>query len=68
MVISTNMGSHRKRNTSTSVMFTLAIAFLVFTQSLFYLIGDLAVKVTASLMGGADIYLQNQNGQGIYEE
>ena len=51
------MDGHRKRNLKTSLMFTLALAFLVFSQSTFKLMSDMSTIVTNELIGG-DIYLE----------
>ena len=51
------MDGHKKRNIKTSLMFTLALAFLVFSQSTFKLLVDISTKVTDELIGG-DFYLE----------
>lgn len=40
-VISKNLDGHRKRNSKTSIMFTLAISFLIFAASSFTLLAGL---------------------------
>ena len=50
-VIETNMNGHRKRNSKTSLMFTLSIAFLIFSASSFELILDLIEKTYLQLIG-----------------
>lgn len=49
------MESHRKRNSKTSILFTLAISFLIFSASSFNLIATLIEKTVLSLLG-ADLY------------
>ena len=53
-VIKKNMDAHRPRNSKTSLMFTLAISFLIFSASSFHLIYTLVIK-TAEAFIGADI-------------
>lgn len=55
-VVKKNLESHESRNTKTAMMFTVALAFLIFAGSTFNLIGSL---VTSQLQGilGADIYI-----------
>ena len=53
-VIKKNMEAHRHRNSKTSLMFTLATSFLIFSASTFALIGALIVK-TAEAIIGSDI-------------
>lgn len=43
-VIEKNMQGHRKRNSKTSILFTLAISFLIFAASSFKLISTLIEK------------------------
>jgi hypothetical protein len=40
-VISKNLDGHRKRNSKTSIMFTLALSFLIFAASSFTLLAGL---------------------------
>ena len=54
-IVEKNMQSHRKRNSKTSILFTLAIAFLIFAASSFNLIAALIEKTVLSLLG-ADLY------------
>lgn len=57
-VISKNMEAHRPRNSKTSVMFTLAISYLIFSSSAFLVLQALIIKTAESLIG-ADIRVQN---------
>ena len=50
-VIETNMNGHRKRNSKTSIMFTLAISFLIFSASSFELILSLIEKTVLQYIG-----------------
>jgi len=50
-----NMHGHQKRNNKTSIMFTLAISFMVFSCCSFSIISDIAQKVTLQVIG-ADLY------------
>ena len=50
-VIETNMNGHRKRNSKTSIMFTLAISFLIFSASSFELILNLIEKSVLQFIG-----------------
>ena len=59
-VISKNMIAHRPRNSKTSVMFTLAISYLIFSASSFLLLSSLIIKQTESLIG-ADIRVTHPN-------
>lgn len=59
-VISKNMEGHRPRNTKTSLMFTLAISFLIFSASSFHLTSSLVVKTAESYIG-ADLKVFNLN-------
>ena len=43
-VITKNMEAHRRRNSKTSIMFTLAISYLIFSASSFKLLSSLIVK------------------------
>ena len=49
------MEGHRKRNSKTSILFTLAISFLIFAASSFRLIATLIEKTVLSYLG-ADLY------------
>ena len=60
-VVEKNMEGHRKRNSKTSILFTLAIAFLIFSASSFHLIATLIEKTALSLLG-ADLYGIAVNG------
>ena len=53
-VIESNMDGHRKRNSKTSIMFTLAISFLIFAASSFELLSTLIEKSVLSFVG-ADV-------------
>jgi len=65
-VISKNMEAHRPRNSKTSLMFTLAISFLIFAASSFKLISSMVVK-TAEAYIGADLKATNLQGCCIDE-
>ena len=54
-VISKNMEAHRPRNSKTSLMFTLSIAFLIYSASSFTLISSLVVKTSEQIIG-SDIF------------
>ena len=60
-VISKNMDAHRPRNSKTSLMFTLAISFLIFSASSFHLISTMVIKQTMATTG-ADIKALNFDG------
>ena len=60
-VIETNMNGHRKRNSKTSLMFTLSIAFLIFSASSFELILDLIEKSYLQFIG-ADLGVISMRG------
>ena len=55
------MQGHRKRNSKTSILFTLALSFLIFSASSFNLIATLIEKTVLSLLG-ADLYGLAVNG------
>ena len=50
-VIETNMNGHRKRNSKTSIVFTLAISFLIFSASSFELMLTLIEKTVLQFAG-----------------
>lgn len=54
-VILKNMEAHSKRNTKTSIMFTLSIAFLIFSASSFELMATVISKLAEQRIG-ADMY------------
>ena len=54
-IIETNMNGHRKRNSKTSILLTLALSFLIFSASSFNLIATLIEKTVLALLG-ADLY------------
>ena len=51
-----NLDSHRKRNSKTSIMFTLALGFLIFSASVFKLLEGL-VSAEVITIFGADLYI-----------
>ena len=55
-VISKNLDGHRKRNSKTSIMFTLAISFLIFAASSFSLLSGLIEGEVITLFG-ADLWI-----------
>ena len=57
-VIIKNMEAHKSRNAKTSLMFTLAISFLIFSASSFSLISSLVLKTVESFIG-ADLMATN---------
>lgn len=59
-VITKNMEAHRPRNSKTSLMFTLAISFLIFAASSFALIATLIVKAAEAIIG-SDILANGNN-------
>lgn len=59
-VIFKNMEGHRPRNSKTSVMFTLAVSFMIFAASSFSLTANLIVQTTEAFIG-ADIKAQGRN-------
>jgi NADH:ubiquinone oxidoreductase subunit 3 (subunit A) len=65
-VISKNLDGHRKRNSKTSIMFTLAISFLIFASSSFTLLSGLIQGEVITLFG-SDLYIdQIQVNRGIF--
>ena len=60
-VIIKNMEAHKPRNAKTSIMFTLAISFLIFSASSFALTSTLIVKGVEAFIG-ADMMATNSNG------
>jgi len=60
-VIKKNMEAHRQRNAKTSIMFTLAISYLIFSASSFLLLSAMITDTTQSLIG-ADIRVGNTDG------
>lgn len=55
-VISKNLDGHRKRNSKTSIMFTLAISFLIFSASSFSLLSGVVEGEVITLLG-SDLYI-----------
>lgn len=65
-VISKNLDGHRKRNSKTSIMFTLALSFLIFAASSFTLLAGLIQGEIITLFG-SDLYVdQLQVNKGVY--
>ena len=56
-----NMEGHRRRNAKTSIMFTLALSYMIFAASSFQITSTLISK-TAKVYCGADIQANNPNG------
>ena len=54
------MEAHRPRNSKTSVMFTLAVSFMIFAASSFALTSNLIVQTTEAFIG-ADIKAQGNH-------
>ena len=59
-IVEKNMQGHRKRNSKTSLMFTLAISFLIFSASAFELLTILLQETIIQVIG-ADISSQSAN-------
>ncbi len=57
-VISKNLDGHRGRNSKTTIMFTLAISFLIFGASSFSLLTGLIEGEVVTLFG-ADLYVDS---------
>ena len=57
-VVNKNLDSHESRNTKTAMMFTVALAFLIFAGSTFDLIGNLVVSQIEGVLG-ADVYISS---------
>lgn len=57
-VVNKNLDSHESRNTKTAMMFTVALAFLIFAGSTFDLIGNLVVSQIEGVIG-ADVYISS---------
>lgn len=55
-VIQKNLLTHENRNTKTALMFVIALSFLIFSGSIFELMGTLIISVVESTMGGVDLY------------
>ena len=66
-IIVKNMDGHRPRNSKTSIMFTLAISFLIFSASSFTLISTLIAKTAESLIG-ADLSATGYFGASLLDE
>lgn len=59
-LISKNLDSHRKRNSKTSIMFTLALSFLIFASANFKLLTGLISAEVITLFG-SDVYISSPN-------
>jgi len=59
-VVSKNLDGHRNRNSKTSIMFTLAISFLIFAASSFTLLAGLIEGEVITLFG-SDLYIDSWN-------
>lgn len=65
-VISKNLDGHRRRNSKTSIMFTLAISFLIFAASSFSLLAGLIEGEVVTIFG-ADLYIDSiRASKGIF--
>lgn len=62
-LISKNLDSHRKRNSKTSIMFTLALSFLIFSSATFKLLGSL-IQAELVVLFGSDLYVYEAAGAG----
>jgi hypothetical protein len=58
ILISKNLDGHRNRNSKTSIMFTLAMSFLIFAASGFQVISTM-IASTVEVIFGADIYVNS---------
>lgn len=50
--------SHKRRNAKTSMLFTIALAYLVFSSSSLILIGNLIIGAVKSFLG-ADVFVSS---------
>lgn len=58
-VVRKNFESHESRNTKTAMMFTIALAFLIFAGSTFKLISHLISSELESILG-SDIFITSE--------
>jgi hypothetical protein len=65
-VVNKNLDSHESRNTKTAMMFTVALAFLIFAGSTFDLIGNLVVSQIEGVLG-ADVYISSTFGPNFID-
>lgn len=54
------MEAHRQRNSKTSIMFTLAISYLIFSASSFLVLSSIITDTVQALIG-ADIRVESSN-------
>jgi len=66
-ILAKNLHAHRKRNNKTSIMFTLALSFLIFSASSFKLINNMIIDSVESLIG-ADLYANTLFGDSYLNE
>lgn len=57
-LVDKNLEGHRNRNSKTSIMFTLAMSFLIFAASGFQVINTM-ISSSVSMFFGADIYVNS---------
>ena len=60
ILISKNLDGHRDRNSKTSIMFTLALSFLIFAASSFSLISTM-IASEAETIFGADLFVYSSS-------
>jgi hypothetical protein len=60
ILISKNLDGHRNRNSKTSIMFTLALSFLIFAASSFSLISTM-IASEAETFFGADLFVYSSS-------
>jgi len=60
VLITKNLEGHRNRNSKTSIMFTLALSFLVFAASAFSLISTMISSEAETIFGG-DLYVYSSS-------
>jgi hypothetical protein len=66
-LIQKNMDGHRKRNSKTSIMLTLSLAFSIFASSTFLMINTLITSEVKSL-AGSDLYANAINEDSYLDE
>jgi hypothetical protein len=66
-LIQKNMDGHRKRNSKTSIMLTLSLAFSIFASATFLMINTLITSEVKSL-AGSDLYANAISGNSFLDE
>jgi len=64
-VIVKNFSAHRKRNSKTSLMYSIALAFLIFAGTGFKLNSEIIAK-TLQAMSGSDLLLQTTSSSVFF--